>query len=90
MKSDLGLIMFRRFNYLHLRHLLYLQDELSCLEKKLYYADLADPEHINLRSRQLDSNAERKSMMVAIAAKLKEYGKVMRTLRSEQVVDSSR
>jgi hypothetical protein len=75
MNTDIDFVMFRRFGYLHLRHLLYLQEELSSIEKKIYHQDLQDPEPLNLMSREYDTNEERKATMIIMIAKLKEYGK---------------
>jgi hypothetical protein len=75
MKTDIDFVMFRRFGYLHLRHLLYLQEELSSIEKEICHQDLEETKPINLMSRQLDTNEKRKATMTTMIAKLKEYGK---------------
>ena len=74
--------MCRRFGFLHSRVLLYRQDELYQLEKKLLALDEADAEEspLVLRSRQVDNEQDeqqmRKKLIEKIDGKLKEYGKV--------------
>ena len=73
-------MMCRRFGFLHARILLYRQDEIAQLERKLVAMDDEDvdiaPEA--LKSRKFDDarteEPSRKSLINAIDEKLKEYG----------------
>jgi len=74
--SDKDFFIFRRFNVLSARNMLFLQDELVELEDKLEQVDLAESRsgHLwNLHSRREDSNAARKALMAEIRVKLCEY-----------------
>lgn len=79
MSSDRVFTVFRRFDTLSVRSLLYLQDELSHLESRLNAVDQADrnqgtPAALwRLHSRRDDDNAERIALMAEIREKLKEY-----------------
>lgn len=72
---------FRRFDAMTVRTLLYLQDELCELEERLQALDDADfastdaSDLISLHSRRNDKNVERKTIMADIQRKLKEYRK---------------
>ena len=74
MNADPGMNMFRRFSYLHLRQLLYMQEELCCLEDRLNEIDLEDKDRVNVMSRRFDTNTERHNLMTEIKVKLGEYG----------------
>lgn len=76
MRSDPEISIFRRFDYLHLRELLHLQEELTLLEEKLHEVDRAEPKEINNMSRRHDTNEERRNLMFQIRARLLEYGAV--------------
>lgn len=77
--SDRDFFIFRRFNALSARNLLYLQDELVELEDKLRTVDLADLQSENqrglwnLHSRREDKNIERRYLMMQLNEKLKSY-----------------
>ncbi|GIJ90560.1 hypothetical protein Asppvi_009517 [Aspergillus pseudoviridinutans] len=73
MKSDPIFNMFRCFNYLHLRQLLYLQEELTHLEKRLHEVDRGETDELNNTSRRCDTNEERKAIMADIRVQLREY-----------------
>jgi len=79
--SDKDFFIFRRFNALSARSLLYLQDELIELEDKLLEIDLRESrsggrlELWNLHSRREDSNRQRKALMAEAREKLREYRK---------------
>lgn len=79
--SDKDFFIFRRFNTLSARSLLYLQDELIELEDKLLEIDLRESrsggqvELWNCHSRREDSNQQRKTLMVEAREKLREYRK---------------
>lgn len=75
--SDRALYIFRRFESLAVRNLLYLQDELYQIElqlKKLDDADVAAGAFFNLHTRQ-DDNEERNELIRKSAETLKVYGK---------------
>lgn len=84
--------MCRRFGYLHSRVLLYRQDELSSLEKRLMDMDERDHERlpVALASRQHDESRDgieeqdtRKYLINVIDQKLIEYGTSSPKLVSE-------
>ncbi|KAI5838107.1 hypothetical protein DFP73DRAFT_565803 [Morchella snyderi] len=77
MNSDLSLAMFRRFGKIRIRSLLYKQDYLAELERRLYVLDLKEKDQVNLSSRRFDNNAERKEIMVEIGITLKDYDKAL-------------
>lgn len=77
MNSDPGLNMFRRFSYLHLRQLLYMQEQLATLEQRLYQIDGSDTIEINPMSRRFDRNKERQETMAEIKVALLEYGQII-------------
>ena len=81
--SDENFTIARKYGYLRTRVLLYRQDELSVLEKKLIALDDDDKENgrqLALRSRKNDEETDkdpvysRKALMQRIDDKLKEYG----------------
>lgn len=80
--SDKDFFIFRRFNVLSARNMLFLQDELVELEEKLEQVDLAESQSgtarylWNLHSRREDSNAVRKALMAEVRVKLREYRKI--------------
>ena len=82
--SDKDFFIFRRFNALSARSLLYLQDELIELEDKLLAIDLRESqsrgqvELWNLHSRREDSSQQRKALMAEAREKLREYRKLGR------------
>jgi hypothetical protein len=77
--SDRDFFVFRRFNNLAARNLLYLQDELIELEEKLNAIDLAElkgggqRELWNLHSRREDNNLDRRKLMAEMGQKLRAY-----------------
>ena len=77
--SDRDFFIFRKFNELAVRNLLYLQDELAELEEKLRTMDTRDAQNENprtkwnLRSRRDDNNIERRVLMKQIETKLQSY-----------------
>lgn len=72
--------MCRRFGFLHSRVLLYRQDELYQLERRLLALDEADAKEtpLVLKSRQADNEQDeqqvRKMLIGKIDEKLKDYG----------------
>lgn len=77
--SDAVFFIFRRFNALAARNLLYMQDELCELEEKLRIIDEADfhtrtsNSRWGLGSRRHDTNTERRLIMKDIESRLKAY-----------------
>ncbi len=86
--------MCRRFGFLHSRVLLYRQDELYQLEKRLLALDEADAEEcpMVLKSRQADNEQDeeqmRKILIGKIDEKLKEYGKAIPKVTLENLLRS--
>lgn len=79
--SDKTLCIFRRFDALAIRNLLYIQDELCEIEQqldKLDKADMASKVYVDLfslHSRRFDKNAKRVMLIQKAAETLKSYGK---------------
>jgi hypothetical protein len=79
MSSDKVFSIFRRFDELSTRNLLFLQDELGELESRLAELDKADLESgnetrlISLHSRRFDGNQGRKDIMKEVRVKIGEY-----------------
>ena len=77
---------YRKFEWLHKRALLHLQDEISELEKELQRLDkhdFTDGDHVKLISRRHDYGlfidkkpSERRDLMHEIQSKMREYGKL--------------
>ncbi|KAI1174285.1 hypothetical protein F4777DRAFT_580102 [Nemania sp. FL0916] len=65
----------KRFDYLHMRSLLDLQDQLSELEDKLHDHDDAERVQLQLSSRRQDGNLERRELLSQIREKLEIYDK---------------
>ena len=86
--SDENFLITRKYGFLRTRLLLYRQDELSVLEKGLLDLDKEDKEsrQLALRSRKKDESTDndpetsRKALMRKIDDKLKEYGKLPRSI----------
>lgn len=77
MESDPGFGILRRFNHLHLRNLLYMQEELTSMDRRLYEIDASETDELNNMTRPGDENVERKVLMTEIRVKLREYGTVL-------------
>lgn len=71
---DRDFSVLKRFDYLHMRSLLDLQDQLSELEERLNQCDDVDRIQLGLSSRRQDSNTHRREMLELIRAKLEIYG----------------
>ena len=86
--SDDSFLIARKYGFLRTRLLLYHQDELSVLEKGLLALDDDDKKDrkLALQSRKHDEETDddpedsRKALMRKIADKLKEYGKLPRSI----------
>jgi len=82
MASDKVFTVFRRFDTISIRTLLYLQDELTELEESLHELDQTDmndgtPFDLwRLHSRRGDNNEERNQILVEIREKLIEYSEI--------------
>lgn len=64
----------KRFNVLHTRNLLYLQDILSEAEERLNACDDTENVDMHLSSRRKDGNATRQLLLKGLDEKLKAYG----------------
>ena len=79
--SDKALCVFRRFDALATRNLLYMQDELCQIEQQLGELDMADmtskvyDDLYSLHSRRFDRNEKRVVLMQRAAERLRGYGK---------------
>ena len=65
---------FRRFNVIRLRMLLYKQDEVAQLEERLKSIDDGDPKDLFLGSRRHDRNTERMAVMKQLEQAIASYG----------------
>ena len=85
---DTNTHLYRRFGYLRNRVLLYAQDELVCLERKLAALDEDDdqkePYRLASRSWDEEDDPRRKILMDQIKAKLKEYDDLL--MREERTL----
>ena len=88
LNSDDNFLIARKYGFLRTRLLLYRQDELFVLEKGLLALDDDDKENreLALQSRRHDEETDddpegsRKALMRKIDDKLKEYGKLPRSI----------
>ena len=69
-----GFMVFRNFGDLHVRNILYLQDEISVIEEKLRERDLQNDPNVEHGSRRRDPDPLRRGLMGQLRIKLKEYG----------------
>ncbi|KAK0659741.1 hypothetical protein QBC41DRAFT_44690 [Cercophora samala] len=74
-KLDRNFGVWKRFDYLHVRNLLDLQDELVELEDQLHGLDTVEATQLNLCSRRQDSNQIRRSLLGQIRLKIEQYDK---------------
>lgn len=88
MNSSDNFLMCRRFSFLQTRVLLFRQDELAEMEKRLLAMDDEDEDldPLALQSRRLDGDRteepSRASLIEKIDTKLKEYGRPLLNLTS--------
>lgn len=86
--SETNTHLYRRFGYLRTRSLLYLQDELICLERRLRQMDVADseeePYRLVERSFDVEDDPKRQALFVQINTKLKEYDEMV--LRQKEML----
>ena len=86
--SETNTHLYRRFGYLRTRSLLYLQDELICLERRLRDMDVADseeePYRLVERSFDVEDDPKRQALFVQINAKLREYDEMI--LRQKEML----
>ncbi len=66
--------MLKRFDVLHLRYLLYLQNRLAVLQNRLDACDDAEKIQLNLSSIRDDNSEERKLIMNELELQLVKYG----------------
>ncbi len=64
----------KRFDVLHLRYLLYLQDTLVELQQRLDACDDAENIQLHLSSNRSDGNEERRRIMRELEMQLPKYG----------------
>lgn len=76
--SDLDFVVFRRFGHLHVRYLLYLQDEIAEMEQQLHTLDRIEPCSFYLNTRRRDRNQERGRILKTLGEKLFDYGTLAR------------
>jgi hypothetical protein len=74
MASHPSFHIFRRFSHVRVRLLLYKQDRLSVLEKKLEAIDCDESRPMFLGTTRLDRNVERAQVMAEIESALATYG----------------
>jgi hypothetical protein len=74
MSIDGKFAVMKRFNVLHMRNLLYLQDILSETEERLNACDDTENVDMYLSSRRKDGNATRQLLLKGLDEKLKAYG----------------
>ena len=74
MTADHSLTILKRFDLLHMRNLLRMQDVLSELQKKLDLCDRAEEIQMHLSSRRYDNNETRNLLLQELATQLKAYG----------------
>ena len=81
--SDHSLFIFRRFDSLAVRNLLYMQDELCEIEQQINELDESDmvskcdEDLYSLHSRRFDENQRRVALMQKFAQVLKRYGRLV-------------
>ena len=71
---DKDFSVLKRFDYLHMRSLLELQDQLSELETRLNHYDDLERIQLGLSSRRQDPNTDRRDLLHIIQTKLETYG----------------
>lgn len=82
MGADDNFVIAKRFDFLHLRHLLHLQGDLARLQSRLDACDDAETKQLNLSSVYQDDNTERKLIFDQLEIQLPKYGKkALRTPR---------
>ena len=74
MSLDANFSMVKRFDFLHMRHLLYLQDSLIYQQERLDTCDDADDIQLHHSSRRQDDNETRKALMQELEVLLNKYG----------------
>ena len=71
---DTNFTVLKRFDYLHLRSLLYHTDILAETEERLRILDREETVPTHLSSRRQDMNLERQNLLESLDQKLKTYG----------------
>ena len=74
MSLDAKFSMAKRFDFLHMRYLLYLQDSLIYQEERLDACDDAEDIQLHHSSRRQDGNETRKALMQELEVLLNKYG----------------
>ena len=74
MSLDAKFSMAKRFDFLHMRYLLYLQDSLIHQQERLDACDDADDIQLHHSSRRQDGDETRKALMQELEVLLNKYG----------------
>lgn len=74
MSVDPNFSMTKRFDTLHMRYILYLQDSLGELQQRLDACDDAEDIQLYLSSRRNDENETRRDLMKELGVQLRNYG----------------
>ena len=77
MCMDSEFTILKRFDYLHLRNLLYHSDILAKTEERLRWLDQQETVQTYLSSRRQDRNIERQNLLLNLDEQLKAYGNVL-------------
>lgn len=77
MCMDPEFTVLKRFDYLHLRNLLYHSDILAMTEEQLRRLDQQETVQSYLSSRRQDKNTERQNLLQSLDEQLKAYGNVL-------------
>lgn len=71
---DKRFTVLKRFDYLHMRNILHLQDQLVELDEELNRCDDGERIALNLGSRRQCSNEHRKALLDTLHSQLRKYG----------------
>lgn len=74
MSIDANFLMVKRFDVLHMRYLLFLQDTMTELQERLDACDDAEDVQLHNSSRRQDGNETRKTLMRELEISLTKYG----------------
>ncbi|RBR26062.1 uncharacterized protein FIESC28_01090 [Fusarium coffeatum] len=84
---DRNFSILKRYDFLHMRSLLDLQDQLSELQDQLKRCDELEPVQLGLSSRRQDSNNTRRDLLQRIRSTLEVYGEYTYTLATPCITD---
>jgi hypothetical protein len=83
---DKNFSILKRFDYLHIRSLLDLQDQLSDLQDQLKVCEDFDRVQLGLSSRRQDGNRQRRDLLECIRSTLEVYGACMRDIPTRHIM----